>query len=579
MAGIFSVIKSLLSYKEPQNVNSNFELLESGDDKKNPGKSQEEHIDINCPKANNKEDKHAKGIKFPLKVEEWNEHKKAPETCPPTVNLNVVSCDLCVNIELLKKRFNLPKNQAIILREFKIAKKVRALIVFMDEMIDKKIVNRDILPNLMSKDSFDELGEENLLTYIIESVLSVSSVTKDKTFDTIIHQIIAGSTALFVDGYDECLLIQTKGYEKRAIDKPLTETVIKGAQEGFTENLKTNLSLLRRIIRSENLVSEIVQVGNVNKINCAVMYMDSIVNPDLVMEVKRRLSAINTDYILGDGMVEQFLEDNSYTLFPQTLSTERPDRTSSFLMDGQVVIITDGTPFALAVPVTFYQLLQTSEDSFLRWPYGSFLRLIRVLGTLIAAFLPGLYVALILYHQEMIPTELLSTIARSKEEVPFPTVIEILMMEFAFELIREGGIRIPGVIGQTLGIVGALILGQAAVAAGLVSPILIIIVSVTGLGSFVIPNYSLSLGIRIIRFIYIIFGALAGFYGISAAIVLTGGIMCSIKSFGVPFFSPVAPKTKLNPDLILRAPVWMQKIRPDYLNTQTRKKSDNTKER
>lgn len=554
MAGIIKLIKSILTYTGPGNGNSQFELKEDGNEGNDVESAQEAAPEGSRAGAKRKSVFHGKAIRLSLNQQD------------------TVSCELHANMNQIKARFNYPRNQDVLVREFRIGKKTKAFMVFLDEMVDRKILNRDVLPSLMSKDSFADMDQEDLITYIIESVLTVSSVSRENRFDIITDQIIGGKTAVFIEGREECLLIHTKGFEKRAVDKPVTEAVIMGSQEGFTENLATNISLIRRIIRSENLITEVYMVGRVNKINCAILYMDTLANPELVNEIKQRLRDMDMDYIIGVGMVEQFLEDSTWTLFPQVLNTERPDRTASFLMDGQVVLITDGTPFAQAVPVTFFQLLHTSEDSFLRWPYGTFLRIIRLSGILIASLLPGLYVALVLYHQEMIPTELLSSIARSKEEVPFPTIVEILMMELSFELIREGGIRIPGVIGQTLGIIGALILGQAAVAAGLVSPILIIIVSVTGLGSFAIPNYSLSLGVRILRFVFICFGSIAGFYGISAALVLTGGFLCSIKSFGVPFLSPVAPASKSNRDLILRNPVWLQKIRPDYLNTQNRKK-------
>jgi len=315
-------------------------------------------------------------------------------------------------------------------------------------------------------------------------------------------------------------------------------------------------------------------LGKTAKTECAMVYINGIANPEVVKEVKRRISSLNIDFILGDGMLEQLIEDNHLTPFPQILSTERPDRASSFIMEGQVVILSEGAPFALAVPVTFFHMLHTSEDSHLRWQQGTFLRFVRVFGMSVALFLPAVYAGLTLYHQEMIPTELLASITKARSMVPFPIVVEIIIMEASFELIREGGIRVPGVIGQTLGIIGALILGQAAVAAGLVSPILIIIVAVTGLGSFSIPNYSLAMSIRIIRFIFIISATIAGFYSLSAAIIVFLGLMCNMKSFGVPFLSPIAPKTKANSDIIIQQPLWRQQTRPDFINSPDRKSAD-----
>ncbi len=477
-----------------------------------------------------------------------------------------ISADLATNLEIIKQRFLMPVNQDIILREFKIGRKKKAFIAYMDGMTDTQTLNLAILPKLMSRDACAE-GEEPTADYLIESVLSIHGIKKAKSFNDITLQVLGGVSALFVDGCSECILMETRGYDKRNVDSPKTETVVRGSQEGFTEDLRTNVTLIRRLVKNENLVTEMILLGSANHENCAILYLNGVANDQVIQEVKKRLKSIKTDNIIGDGMIEQFIEDNTFMLFPQVISTERPDRTASFLMEGQVVIIGDGTPFALTVPVTFFRLFHTSEDTSVRWLTSNFLRAIRIFGLLSAAFLPGIYVAITLYHIEMIPTELLLSIARAKEQVPFPTIMEVLMMEIAFELIREGGIRVPSVIGQTLGIVGALILGQAAVSAGLVSPLLVIVVSITGLGSFAIPNYSLALSVRMVRFAFIFAGAVLGFYGLSLMGILLMALACSMKSFGVPYFSPIAPKTKDSKDVIFRHPIWSQNDNPDTLNT------------
>lgn len=403
-------------------------------------------------------------------------------------------------------------------------------------------------------------------------VLSINNVEKVKEYNKIISKILNGVTALFVDGCEEALLIESRGYEKRNIDKPSTESVVMGSQEGFTENLRTNITLIRRIIKNKDLITEILPVGKTSNSNCAIMYLDGIANPKLIKEVKKRIKNINIDFVTGDGMIEQFIEDKPSQIIPQVLNTERPDRAASFIMEGQVIIIGEGVPFVNVVPVTFFAMFHASEDSFLRWPFGTAIRLIRILGLFFATLLPALYVSLILYHQEMIPTDLLVAFATARENVPFPTIIEVLILEISFELIREAGIRVPGIIGPTLGIIGALILGQAAVAANLVSPVLIIVVAVTGLGNFAIPSYSLATGIRIIRFGLILAGAFLGFYGVAAVLFIVCCFACNMKSFGVPFLSPISPVTKKNPDIVVRAPNFKQKMRPDYLNTPNQKR-------
>lgn len=550
-------LKKLFIYEKPleYDIEHGFELLEDADEGKEIDKK-DKPVNTTNSNTKNKEYTDSDCAKKQTKIE----------------STLTVSSDLNRNLSQLKKVFNLPENQDVVIRELSIARKFDAFIVFVDGMVDKNTINHFILPQLMDTKKFDSFDGNCPLDFIIKSVISINQVTKMKDYDKIQKQVLYGLTALFIDGCNESLVMETRGFEKRNVDNPKTEAVVKGSQEAFTENLRTNITLVRRIIKSEKLITEFLPVGKTNNSNCAVMFIEGIANPKVVKEVRKRIQSIDSDFVQGSGMLEQFIEDSPWMLLPQILSTERPDRTASFLVSGQVVIIVDGTPFALAAPVTFWGMFHTSEDSNLRWQYGTFLRIVRFVGLLLAASLPGLYLALELYHPEMLPTTLLAMIEKTRENVPFPAIIEIIMMEFSFELIREGGLRVPGLIGQTLGIIGALILGQAAVAAGLVSPMLIIIVSITGLGSFTIPSYELGVAIRILRFVYILAGSIAGFFGISVAFTVTAGFACAMKSFGVPFFSPVTPRTRVNPDIIIQQPIFKQKMRPDYLNTPDKKR-------
>lgn len=578
MARFFNALMEVLTYK-PKKTRS-FELLEGsleGIERENTPEAGNIKSDSTSPENR---DKTQRRNKIPLTVDEWNKQKKDEANKNAQGKDGKVSTDLNSNMEAIKKEFGIPYNTDIMTREFKIANKINAFIVYIDGMVDRTFVSDFVIRQLMNSQNFKEYFEGkstgDIADFIMNSIISVHEIGKLKDFNTLCFGILSGETVLFIDGSDVCLMISTRGFEKRSVEKPQTENVVFGSQEGFTENLRTNVTLVRKIIKSKNLITEMIKVGETNQAYVAIMYINGIVNQEVVKEVKRRINSINADFVMGDGMVQQFIEDNPFAIIPHVLTTERPDRTASFLMEGKVAIISEGTPFAEVVPVTIYSLLHTSEDSMLRWQYGTFLRLIRILGAIIAVLLPAVYVALTLFHQEMIPTELLASITIAKEEVPFPTIVEILMLELSFELIREGGIRVPGVIGQTLGIIGALILGQAAVAAGLVSPILIIIVAVTGLGSFAIPSYPLGLALRIIRFFYIFMASILGFYGISLGLFLTACCACFIKSFGVPILSPVAPKTASGTDLILRQPIWRQNDRPDYLNVPNRKRQGNS---
>ncbi len=520
-------------------------------------KSNEEKKKENNTKSKNRDTKDQKSSSQENNDENAN-NSKYPKLSP----------SIKENINNLKNIFHLPVNQDFIIREFRIARRIDACLIFIDGMIDEDIVVQFTLPQLMDVCALDGFEEGCPMDFLEKNILSIHQVVRKSSFETIVPQVLSGQTAIFIDGCDDCLIMESRGFEKRSVTGPTTETVVNGAQEGFTENLRTNITLIRRIVKNEALITEFKIISKTNNTFAALLYMDDITNKRMVDEVKRRIDSLAIDYISGSGMLEQLIEDKNMMLFPQVISTERPDRLASFLMEGKVALICEGTPFALSMPITFFDLFHTSEDSNLRWQYGTFLRIVRIIGALVALLLPGFWTALILFHQEMVPTSLLSSIVLSRASVPFPFIIELLLMELSFELIREGGIRVPGITGNTLGIIGALILGESAVSAGLVSPSLIIIVAVSGLGNFAIPNYSLALAVRISRFILIAFGALGGFYGLSVGFTIICALTLSMKSFGVPFFTPVSPETRSNPDKIIRGPLHNNTRRPDFLNTQ-----------
>lgn len=481
-------------------------------------------------------------------------------------NSNSISTEIDTNIAFLKKAFNHPENKDFIIRRLCIADGTKAFIFYLDGMADRNTINLSILKPLLDKSRFKDLGGKSLFDYTYDSVIETHQLKNVNTQEAAMNDVLTGNTGIFIDGFPNYILCETKGYEKRSVDKPQVEGVVKGPQEAFNENLRTNITLIRRILKNRELTTEFHDIGERNNAKCAVLYLNNLVNPAIVDEVTRRIKGISTDLIMGEGMLEQFIEDSPMSIIPTILSTERPDRTVSHLVEGKVAILAEGTPFALIVPVTIADFLHTPEDTSLRWQYGIFLRAIRLFAIFVATLLPGLYVALTTFHREMIPTDLLIAIAKARENVPFPTIVEVLLMELSFELIREAGIRIPGIIGNTLGIIGALILGQAAVQANLVSPVMIIIVAFTGLGNFAIPDFSLALGARIMRIFYIFAGAFLGFYGISLAMLVSLTLTVSLNSFGVPVFSIIAPKTRRSYDLFLRWPVWKQDLRPDYLN-------------
>ncbi len=476
-----------------------------------------------------------------------------------------VSQQLKDNLDYVQQQFCVPANKDLVVRQFRRGE-FDMVVLYLDGMSSRKDVSDFILRPLMGED-FSSVHSALHMETEIFNVLEVSNAQKQEDLDEGIRGILMGDSLLLVDGLSFVIVCETKGYDRRSVSTPQTEGTIRGPQEAFTENLKTNTTLIRRIIKNPRLVTEYTSIGDLNRSPCAILYIDGLCNPAIVEEVRRRINSLKGDYIFGSGMLEQFIEDSPYSIFPTILSTERPDRTASNLNEGRVAVIADGTPFAIIMPITFLSMLTTTEDTALRWQYGTLMRFVRVLALMVTIFLPALYIGLTNFHKEMIPTDLLIAIAQSRENVPFPSAVEVVLMILSFELIREAGTRVPGLIGNTIGIVGALILGQASVEASLVSPVLIIIIAFTGIGSFALPDFALSFGVRIVRMGLLLCGAVAGFVGIALGTVVVLSLMVRQQSFGIPVMASFdAPRTGDNHDLIFRKPVWRQELRDRELH-------------
>jgi spore germination protein KA len=483
----------------------------------------------------------------------------------------LVSASLAENHQLIRELYQLPENKDIIVRFFEIPCQppVAALLVFIDGMIDKKVINLSILAPLMNiKAKCEQWEDGDLVQNIVSEALPSNQAKRFASFREIVSGINGGDTALFLEGATEAVLLETKGYALRTISKPQLEQSVRGSQAAFCEGFRINTGLMRTYLPTADLVTEIINVGDRVPMKCALMYLKTVANPQLVAEVKRRLQGISTDYIVDIGMLEQFLEDHPHIPFPQTLSTERPDRAAVHLTEGRVALILDGSPFAHILPVGLFTFIHSMEDFSFKTSIGTYIRLLRIAGIVLSVLLPSLYLAINYFHQEALPTELALAIASARERVPFPAVIEILLMDFSFELIREAGLRVPGLLGSTIGIVGAIILGQAAVAANIVSPIMVVIIAITGLASFAIPDYQLAIAVRIIRFVFLLLAATFGLVGLSFGVLILFTVLCSMKSFGMPYMAPMAPRTQAGLDVIIRGSVFKQERRPDELNTQ-----------
>lgn len=502
-----------------------------------------------------------------------------------------VSKYLQENLTYLTVKYNALINSDIVIRKFTLngkGKQYNAALIYIDGMVNSDIVNHYVLNPLMHKNqtntekstetliinkntdlNFHTTQTPELQNIIYNSLISQNSIKTESQFSNIIPEINAGFTCLLVDTLDQAFCVEAKGYKTRSITKPENEVVVRGSQEAFVENLRTNTSMIRRIINNENLVIEQLSLGKVTKTTVSFCYMKNIANEDLVNEVRFRLSNIDIDSIINSGTIEQLIQDSSSILFPQTFATERCDRACNNILEGRIVILVDGNPYALIVPAILIDFITSPEDINLRHQYGNLIRVIRSIAFFVAMFMPALYVAVTNFHQELLPTDLVFAISAMRRSIPFPVIVELLIMEISFELIREASLRVPAPIGSTIGIIGGLILGEAAVSANLVTPLLIIIVAVTGICSYAIPDFSLNFTIRTFRFMYIILGYIAGFLGISFGMFIQLILLSNLQSFGASYFSPYLPPTNKNTDSsFFIKPIWKKENRSSFLNTK-----------
>ena len=492
----------------------------------------------------------------------------------PDTNFKVFT-NIKENLDFLKSKYNTLICADIVIREFNMFaynKNHKCFIIYIDGLVDSISINDFILkPLMMGKHRYNRPFESDLLEYVDNCLLPQNSVTKVKDFQDVFSGINMGDCLLFIDTLNIAFDIDVKHYTQRGISNPENESVIKGPQEGFVENFRTNTSLLRRIVNSEELVIETIPVGKISKTKCGVCYLQNIANSYLVAETKYRLRNLDIDSLLSTGQLEQLIESDEGFGIPQVLSTERPDKCAKYLFQGRVVVLVNGNPYSIILPATIEDFLFSPEDTNLRPLFANFLRAIRILATLITLLLPGVYMAITSFHQEILPTSLLFSILSARENVPFPIIFEILLMEISFELIREASLRVPSLIGSSIGIVGALILGDAAVNAGIVSPTLIIIVAMTGIASFAIPDFSFGFHIRVFRFWFIALGATAGFLGIGVGLFIYVSMICSLKSFGVPYTTPIAPDINTKGNGMYVPPIWKQEYRANFISPKRKK--------
>ncbi|MCL1885115.1 MAG: spore germination protein [Defluviitaleaceae bacterium] len=477
------------------------------------------------------------------------------------------------NIELLKGLFG--DSQDYIGREFSPGGEgaPRIYMAYFDAMTNREAMDFTVIRRLFDMDwatLTEKEKSQGLYTTLRDRGIATTDISETDDMFDILYFIHAGDTPVFIDGCDKVCVVANRGFPNRGIQSAQLEVVVQGPREAFSEVMRFNTALIRRRIRDNNLIVKQSKLGLRSLTDIALVYMSDIVRPEVLKEVERRLESIEVDGVMDSGCVEQFIEESWLSPFPQVQLTERPDKAASSILEGRIAIIIDNSPFVMIVPVTLNTFFHASEDYYSRWQVMSVTRFLRFVGAFIAVALPGAYIATALFHPSMIPILMVSRLAEASMAVPFPAVLEFILLDAAFELLREAGIRLKSASGGTIGIVGGLIIGQAAVEAGLVSPIVVIIVAITGIATFSIPSVSLVYGFRLVKYFVLALSAFLGFFGFLMAMIITLIHLASLKSFGFPYLMPFAAsemsKYEDLKDSLFRFPLFSLKKRPFFAN-------------
>lgn len=475
-----------------------------------------------------------------------------------------VSANLRENEKYLRSR--LENCSDILIRPMRLGDKhkVDCLMVYIEVAVSNMMLDDSALGKMINH--FWEISPEDIQEFVRHNSLGIADVKKLENLDESIDAMLAGNAVFFIDGYDKAMKISSKGYPSTGVMEAESEKVLRGSREGFSDSVKSNSALIRKRLRDTRLKVEEYKIGVRSHTLTQVLYMDDLVHEELLEEVKERLEEFQIDGILDSGMLEQLTEDVWYSPFPQYQTTERPDRAVQEILKGKVVILCDNSPEALILPGNFSSFMESSEDWYHRFEMASFLRILRYLAVIMATVLPGLYLAVIRFHTQILPSALILSFAEAREGVPFSSVVELIFLELAFELIREAGVRVPGSLGNAIGIVGGLVIGQAAVEANLVSPIVVMIVALTALGSMTVPNEEFAAAFRLVKYGFLILGGYLGIYGIVLGVYLVIGHLAGLISFGIPYLVPFIKKEQKGSrgEGVLRVPLRKRVLRPLY---------------
>lgn len=464
----------------------------------------------------------------------------------------------------------------IIFRKLTVAPGRRGLVVYLEGTVKTEDLETHMIKPFIQALMQTNAGTKVHLEPVDETRISLSQVKSTEQLQQVVEAVLDACAVLFLEGSTTAYLFSVKGGARRGVQEPNTETVIRGPREGFTETLRVNTALLRFKLKTPMHKFYSLTLGEQTKTSVVLTYIEGIVHQQLIEDVKKKLHQIKIDAVLETGYIEELIEDHPYSPFPQMQYTERPDTVVAQLLEGRFAIMVDGTPFALIGPVTMWQMMQASEDYYERFFISNMVRWIRYIFLAVALFLPALYIAVTTFHQDMLPTPLILSIAAAREAIPFPALVEAMIMEVSFEALREAGIRLPKTVGQAVSILGALVIGQAAVQAGIVSAPVVIIVSLTGIASFTIPRFNFAITIRMLRFPLMILAGMFGLFGISIGVVLITVHLTRLTSFGMPYLAGYSPYSSGDQkDILIRTPWWGMVERPSWMSSNRQRLQKN----
>lgn len=476
----------------------------------------------------------------------------------------LIDTQLSTNLQQLSEKFTLAPD--LIVRHIP-GLEIPVALVYLDSLVDKNAINNHIIQPLLSHSKSTE-----------DIPIALGNIRWMSDWNQIQEEILSGNSVLFVDGKQEAYVLDTQGWPQRAIEDPELEASLRGGHQGFVETGNQNIALIRRYIQNKELKIKQLTLKSRSKFKVSALYLQDVANPDTLQVIEKRVGRLNLDNIINTGELAELIEDNSFSPFPQFILTERPDTAASHIMQGRFVLVLDRSPCVLVGPVSFISFFQSVDDYSIRWLSATFIRLLRFFAAFIALFLPAAYISFISFNYEVIPIQLILSVAESRERVPFHPFLEAMIMEITLELMREAGIRLPSPIGQTVGLVGGIIVGQTAVQTGIVSNIMVIVVAFTAIASFVIPNYDMGTAIRLMRFPMMLIAFMFGIVGIIIGAMIIVAHLVSLQSLGTAYGSPFAPVRFGDwKDTIFRSPLWTMIKRPKGTKPiQENRQEDNT---